>query len=203
MSAEETPVTIVNKLNRLAYNLWWSWNPHTQDLFESIDKDQWKEAKKNPVIFIRRLGKEALIEAVFKEEVLTLYRNVTKEFEAYCNPRETWFTRTYPNHNKMSIAYFSAEFGLHESLPIYSGGLGVLAGDHCKAASDLGLPFVAVGLLYRQGYFSQTIDGDGAQKANYADSDFEELPVVPVLDAAGSGVRVQGRRRVCALHTKG
>ena len=188
MSAEETPVTIVNKLNRLAYNLWWSWNPQAQDLFESIDKNQWKEAERNPVTFIKRLSKEALIEAVFKEEVLNQYRSVTAEFEAYCNPGDTWFTRTYPDHNKMLIAYFSAEFGLHESLPIYSGGLGVLAGDHCKAASDLGLPFVAVGLLYRQGYFRQQINKRGEQEAVYERYNFADMPVRPVKNLSGNDI---------------
>ena len=91
------------------------------------------------------------------------------------------------------VAYFCAEFGFHESFPIYSGGLGILAGDHCKAASDLRLPFVAVGLLYRQGYFSQTIDSDGNQIATYADSDFDDLPVSPALREDGSEVHVDGR----------
>jgi len=172
MAVTETPVTIFNRLNRLAYNLWWSWNPHAQDLFEAIDKKLWKEVERNPVTFLKRLSREALSEAVSKEDVLILFRKIITEFDAYCNPKDTWFTRTYPDHNKMLIAYFSAEFGLHESLPIYSGGLGVLAGDHCKAASDLGLPFVAVGLLYRQGYFIQQINKRGEQEAVYISYDF-------------------------------
>lgn len=190
MSADETPVTILNKLNHLAYNLWWSWNPQAQGIFEAIDRTLWKEVERNPVTFIRRLSREALTEAVSREDVLTLYRTINSEYQAYCNPKETWFSKTYPNHKKMLIAYFSAEFGLHESLPIYSGGLGVLAGDHCKAASDLGLPFVAVGLLYRQGYFKQRINRRGEQEAVYETYDFSDMPVRPVKNLAGNDIKI-------------
>ena len=199
MAVTETPVTIFNRLNRLAYNLWWSWNPHAQDLFEAIDKKLWKEVERNPVTFLKRLSREALSEAVSKEDVLILFRKIITEFDAYCNPKDTWFTRTYPDHNKMLIAYFSAEFGLHESLPIYSGGLGVLAGDHCKAASDLGLPLVAVGLLYRQGYFIQQINKRGEQEAVYISYDFTDMPVRPVKSSAGNDIiiSVELPGRIC------
>lgn len=190
MTNSETPVSILTGLNRLAYNLWWSWNERAQDLFAKIDGRLWKETELNPVVFLKRLSREALTEAVSREEVITLYREVISEFDSYCNPKSTWFSDHYPGWRNMLVAYFSAEFGLHESVPIYSGGLGVLAGDHCKAASDLGLPFVAVGLLYRQGYFSQQINKKGEQEAVYVNYDFGDMPLKPVKNLAGKDVTI-------------
>lgn len=190
MTNSETPVSILTGLNRLAYNLWWSWNERVQDLFAKIDGGLWKEAELNPVVFLKRLSREALTEAVSREEVITLYRDVMSEFDSYCNPKSTWFFDHYPGWRTMLVAYFSAEFGLHESVPIYSGGLGVLAGDHCKAASDLGLPFVAVGLLYRQGYFRQQINKKGEQEAVYVNYDFGDMPLKPVKNLAGKDVTI-------------
>jgi len=190
MNRSETPVSILTGLNRLAYNLWWSWNEEAQELFAKIDSTLWKEAGMNPVVFLKRLSREALLEAISREEVVTLYRHVISEFDSYLNPKNTWFSDHYPGWRDMLVAYFSAEFGLHESIPIYSGGLGVLAGDHCKAASDLGLPLVGVGLLYRQGYFSQQINKKGEQEALYIDYDFENMPLTPVRNLAGQDIMI-------------
>lgn len=190
MAESETPVSLLTGLNRLAYNLWWAWNPAAQDLFEAIDRRLWKEAERNPVVFLKRLSREALIEAVSNEEVMAFYRRVITGFDAYCNPKDTWFSEIYPKCGNILVAYFSAEFGLHEAIPVYSGGLGILAGDHCKAASDLGLPFVAVGLLYRQGYFSQQVNKKGEQEAIYKNYDFTDMPVKPVKNLAGNDITI-------------
>jgi len=189
------------RLEELANNLWYSWDRPTRALFARLDTELWNSSGHSPKAFLKRVEERRLVEASLDDVFLGNFNRVVSAYDTYHAERT-------PQHGNRElregdlIAYFCAEFGLHESLPIYSGGLGILAGDHCKAASDLRLPFVAVGLLYRQGYFSQTIDGDGAQKANYADSDFEELPVVPVLDAAGAGVRVQVELPGRAVHAK-
>lgn len=188
MTDSKTPVTILTDLNRLAYNLWWTWNRNAQDLLELIDSTLWKEVERNPVVFLKRLSREALMEAVSRDEVITLHRDVISEFDSYCSPKRTWFAENYPGWRNMRVAYFSAEFGLNESVPIYSGGLGVLAGDHCKAASDLGLPLVGVGLLYRQGYFRQQINRKGEQEAVYVHNDFTDMPLKPVKNLAGNDV---------------
>ena len=113
------------------------------------------------------------------------------EFDVYMNPALTWFDRTYPELKNTTIAYFSAEFGLHEALPIYSGGLGVLSGDHCKAASDLGLPFIGIGFLYAGGYFTQRITGDGRQEASYNKIKFDEVPTTAARNSNGDEVIVK------------
>ena len=136
MPYSETPVTILNGLNRLAYNLWWTWSEDAQRIFGLIDSTLWKEVERNPVVFLKRLSRESLNDAVSRKEVIEFYRQVISEFDSYLNQENTWFTLQYPGWENMRIAYFSAEFGLHESVPIYSGGLGVLAGDHCKAARE-------------------------------------------------------------------
>ncbi len=190
MTQSETPVTILNSLDRLAYNVWWSWHADAQELFGQIDNHLWKEVDRNPVVFLRRLSRESLIEAVSKKEVIDAYRIVLSRFDAYCSSKNTWFAEHYPGWRNMQVAYFSAEFGLHESIPIYSGGLGVLSGDHCKAASDLGLPFVGVGLLYRQGYFIQQINKKGQQEAVYTHYDFADMPLKPVKDPSGHDIKI-------------
>ncbi|MDD5434312.1 MAG: alpha-glucan family phosphorylase, partial [Nitrospira sp.] len=190
MPYSETPVTILTGLNRLAYNLWWTWSEDAQKIFELIDGTLWKEVERNPVVFLKRLSRESLNEAVSRREVIDFYRQVISEFDAYLNQEKTWFRVQYPGWENMRIAYFSAEFGLHESVPIYSGGLGVLAGDHCKAASDLGLPFTAIGLLYRQGYFVQQINKKGQQEAVYIRYNFADMPLQLLKNIAGNDILI-------------
>ncbi|HEY6040600.1 MAG TPA: DUF3417 domain-containing protein, partial [Anaerolineae bacterium] len=139
----------IRRLSELAYNLWWSWNPDAEDLFAEIEPTLWKSVEHNPIALLRGVD-HARLEALAKEQAfLAHYDRVLGALDAYLTAPLTWFDATYPYATeKYSVAYFSAEYGLHESLPIYSGGLGVLAGDHCKEASDLGLPFSAVGFLY-------------------------------------------------------
>ena len=188
MTDQETPVSILTGLNRIAYNLWWTWNSDVQEVFKLIDNSLWKEVEGNPVIFLKRLSKETLVTVVSYKEFMDMFKHVISEFDKYCTSERTWFSDHYPAWRNMHVAYFSAEFGLHESVPIYSGGLGVLAGDHLKAASDLGLPLIGVGLLYRQGYFKQQINKKGRQEDVYITHDFNNLPLKPVKNLAGVDV---------------
>ena len=157
----------ISRLYELAYNLWWSWHPEARELYSSINPELWEQVGHNPVRFLSEV-EPALLERTAEDSAyLKHYDSVLSAFDRYMHPHaeETWFSRTYPEMADNIIAYFSAEFGLSEALPIYSGGLGILSGDHCKEASDLGLPFVGVGFLYPQGYFQQRITRDGVQEA--------------------------------------
>ncbi len=137
----------ISRLYELAYNLWWSWHPEARALYRKIDPELWEQVGHNPVRFLSEVQPQHLEEAANDPEYLPHYDDVLKDFDRYMHPHldETWFSRNYPELTHRTIAYFSAEFGIHEALPIYSGGLGILSGDHCKEASDLGLPFVGVG----------------------------------------------------------
>lgn len=177
----------INRLQELAYNLWFSWNTQSTELFKSINSSLWEKVYHNPVKFLIHVQQSELNNASNDQGYLKEYDQVFASFDQYIN-EEKWFQKQYPNYTGNPIAYFSAEFGLHESLPIYSGGLGLLAGDHCKAASDLGLPFVAVGLLYKHGYFTQRINNEGWQQAEYPSLNFAEMPIKQVLDEHGKEV---------------
>jgi starch phosphorylase len=176
----------INRLHELAYNLWWSWNTEAQALYQSIDPALWQSCGHNPVRLLREVAAERL-QALEKDSAfLKQYDHTMATFDTYMKPKETWFSKTHPEMQGQTIAYFSAEFGLHESLPIYSGGLGILSGDHCKEASDLGLPLVGVGFLYPQGYFNQRINADGVQEATYDKLHFSEVSATPALAPDGS-----------------
>ncbi|MCI0439968.1 MAG: alpha-glucan family phosphorylase, partial [Chloroflexi bacterium] len=172
----------IGRLGELAFNLWWAWNPDATKLFNLIDYMLWEESYHNPVKFLRNVKRKALNAAIHNKRCLDMYDRVIAAFDAYLNSSETWYSRTYPEQTGRLIAYLSTEFGLHESFPTYAGGLGVLSGDHAKEASDLGLPFVGVGFLYNQGYFSQRITEDGWQEAGYRRYDFDDVPVIPLLN---------------------
>jgi starch synthase len=168
----------IRRLHELAFNLWWTWNPAAQSLFEAIDPAHWEALLHNPVKLLREAG-PARIEAVARDpEFCAQYDRVTQQFDDYMEAPATWYDAYYPYATDDPIAYLSFEFGLHESLPIYSGGLGVLAGDMCKEASDLGVPLVAVGFLYPQGFFRQQIDLQGNQIALEEKVNFAEVPAV-------------------------
>ncbi len=145
---------------------------------------------KNPVKFLKQVSQEKLETATSNESILKNYDKVVVDFDGYMNSKNTWFSKNYPNNKNNLIAYFSAEYGLDEILPIYSGGLGILSGDHLKSASDLGLPFVAVGLLYKNGYFSQKINGWGDQENIYQNIDLYDLPINPVKDEKGEDLTI-------------
>mgnify|MGYP003271238788 FL=1 len=175
----------VGELLDIANNLWWSWNSEFLRLFKEIDSDLWETVGKNPVKFLKLVSQDKLEDIAKDEEFLAKYDEVVNNFNSYMQTKETWFSKNYPNNANDLIAYFSAEYGIDEIIPIYSGGLGILSGDHLKSASDLGLPFVAVGLLYKNGYFNQKIDGYGTQKTEYTNIDLDNLPILPVKDENG------------------
>ncbi|WP_347488636.1 alpha-glucan family phosphorylase [Desulfoscipio sp. XC116] len=203
----------IKRLRELAYNLYFSWNDCAVDLFRAINRDLWEEVYHNPVQFLLQVNEVDLQRAAANEQFLGQYRRAIDSFDIYMQ-QQTWYDkhitqcstagRKAPepqsecasNKKKTDgenclIAYFSAEFGLHESYPTYSGGLGLLAGDHCKAASDLGLPFVGVGLLYKHGYFTQLINREGCQEAHYRYQNFSILPITPALDGSGRDLVVE------------
>lgn len=179
------------RLGELAYNLWWGWHPAGRRVFEALGPDLWEKVYRNPVKFLRELGTERLGAASQDETYLKIFDDALAQFDAYMNPKTTWFGTTYPYLMDQPIAYFSAEFGLHMCLPIYSGGLGILSGDHVKEASDLGLPFVGVGFLYPQGYFTQRLNPDGWQEALYEKLNFALVPAVAAKDATGRDVQIE------------
>ncbi|MEJ2558374.1 MAG: alpha-glucan family phosphorylase [Anaerolineae bacterium] len=187
-----TPISQpIGRLFELAYNLWWTWHPQGAELFRAIDASLWEEVYHNPVRFLREVRQATLDEVARGPEFLRQYHSVMADFDTYMAGVNTWFSRTYPDGKNGPIAYFSAEFGLHEVLPIYSGGLGVLSGDHCKEASDLGLPFVGIGFLYPQGYFRQQITAEGTQEAIYEKLNFAEVPALPAFDRDGREIVVE------------
>ena len=178
------------RLKELAYDFWFSWKPEAIELFRAVKPDLWRETGHNPARFLIKVSSEDLERVARDDDYLAMYRRVFALYDRY-KSEETWFAAHYPEHKEDVVAYFSAEFGLHESHPIYSGGLGLLAGDHCKSASDLGLPFVGVGLLYKHGYFTQTINAEGRQGAVYPHLNFIELPITPVYDAKGGHLTIK------------
>lgn len=174
----------IARLRELSYNLWFSWHKPARELYQEINSDLWERVEHNPVKFLLGVRREELDRAAADQHFLNKYDAVMADFDRYIND-EKWFTRVHSRYKDKTIAYFSAEFGIHESCPIYSGGLGVLAGDHIKSASDLGLPLVAVGLLYKHGYFNQFINPDGRQETYYPDLNFNEMPITPVVGDSG------------------
>ncbi len=180
----------IRRLGELAYNLWWTWNPDVQRLFKRIDIDLWEQTNHNPIRFLRQVELPKLNAVAHDSYYLDFYDRAILAFTRYMNNDNTWYKRNHGQSQEELIAYFSTEFGLHETLPIYAGGLGILSGDHVKEASDLGLPLVAIGFLYTRGYFTQKISEDGWQEAHYVRLKFDELPVSPVLDENDSQLTV-------------
>lgn len=180
----------IKGLAELVYNLWWSWNPDATALLERIDHLLWENTGHNPVKVLRRVASERLQQLAETPDFLEQYDRVMEDFEDYLRLDVTWFKETYPESKAQSVAYFSAEFGIHESLPIYSGGLGILSGDHVKEASDMGIPLIGIGFLYPQGYFRQEIDADGNQVALYDKLDFAQAPALAARDLNGNNVFV-------------
>ena len=168
----------VEGLAEVATNLSWSWNDRARTLFARIDPTLWQITKHNPIRLLRRVNPRRLTECARDPEFLALYDQVVAESRRESSPEGTWFAKTYPDVGRdRPVAYFCAEFGLHDSLPIYSGGLGILAGDHCKSASDLGVPFVGIGLFYDKGYFDQRVRADGMQEDANEEFDVGDLPL--------------------------
>jgi len=180
----------INRLGQLAYNLWWVWNPEAQMLFAQINKPLWESLNHNPVAFLQKVERRLLNAVTNDRYYLEFYDRVIKNFDAYLTAQDTWYATTFPKMGNKQVAYFSFEFGLHESLPVYAGGLGVLAGDHLKESSDLGIPLTAVGFIYNQGYFAQHITEDGWQETRNLILNFDEMPILPVEDEQGKPVTI-------------
>lgn len=184
--------TPLRRLADLAYNYWWSWSEDRVSLFSTIDPSIWQACRHNPVVLLEAVSGERLWQVAEDPHYLNRLNRLASQFDHYLADHDTWAARVAPEVTpEFPIAYFCMEFGLHESLPIYCGGLGVLAGDHLKSASDLGLPMVGIGLLYRQGYFRQRLNRSGWQQAFYEDNDFEHMPLELVRDEFGQPVTVK------------
>ena len=183
------PERLMN-LKDLAFNLRWAWDHETIALFRRLDRDLWEATGHNPVLMLGTIEQSRLREAEGDESFLAHLERVHKDYERYMT-EPAWFQKAYPEYKDLRIAYFSAEFGLTECLPIYSGGLGILAGDHLKSASELGLPLVGVGLLYQKGYFRQYLNVDGWQQERYPTNDFYNMPLQPVRKEDGRPVFVE------------
>ena len=176
----------IGRITEIANNLWWSWNTDFLRLFKMIDIDLWERCNKNPVKFLKSVEQQKLENASKDVAFVKEYDKIVNNFDGYMNSKNTWFNQKYPDNRNDLIAYFSAEYGLDQTLGIYSGGLGILSGDHLKSASDLGIPLVAVGLLYKNGYFNQVIDRFGMQHPEYRNLDIYDLPITPVKDVDGN-----------------
>lgn len=180
----------LGRLQDIAYNLWWSWHSEAIDLYREIDLTLWEKLNKNPIRFLKEVSQKKLENKLNDQTYLSRYDEIVKKYDNYMNEKNTWFKVNHPEKSNHSIAYFSAEYGLNEVLPVYSGGLGVLSGDHCKSASDLDLPFTAIGLFYKQGYFSQRLNKDGWQETNFTNLNVSHIPITPALNNSGEQIYI-------------
>ena len=185
----QTP--LIEKLRELARNLWWTWQPNVISLFRELDPVLWRQLDHNPIEFLKKLPHDQLVTRSGEMALDSRIDYAFRRLAEYLKNTDSWGSVYASSLRSRPVAYFSAEFGLHESLPIYSGGLGVLAGDHLKSASDLGIPLMAIGLLYDQGYFRQTLDENGWQKEVYLNTDREMLPVEKVLNDNGEPLLIE------------
>src|SRR5579863_9208455 len=176
---------LIAGLKKLSRNLWWTWDQEAQDLFQDLSPRSWQNLYHNAVAVLHEVSDYELRVRLQDVDFARRVREVLKAFNDYLNDQNTWAQRHAPSLTKNAIAYFSAEFGFHETLPIAAGGLGILAGDHAKSASDLGLGFVGISLFYREGYFQQTINQDNWQTEHYTLLNPRDLPLEPVLDSKG------------------
>jgi glycogen phosphorylase/synthase len=182
----------ISRLRELAYNLWWTWNPRARELFSALDPKLWERMGNNPVRMLETVSADRLLEASKNTSYISLYGQIFQQFDEYMSNKTPSPQIGPPDGIKWAqpVAYFSTEYGLHESLAIYSGGLGTLSGDHLKTASDLSIPLVGIGLLYKNGFFKQVIDKTGTQLAEYPENDFSSMPVQIVQDDRGDAVQI-------------
>jgi starch phosphorylase len=190
----------ISRLKDLAGSLWWSWHPAGRAVFRTLDYPLWRSSGHNPVQLLYETSKEKLEAAANDAAFLELYDDAVAAFDNERNDGGSWYATNHAGAFAGPVAYFSMEFALHNSLPIYAGGLGVLAGDLCKEASDLGIPMVAVGFMYPQGYFQQRISADGWQEEEYQQLDFSKAPVTPILSGSGSKCLVEVKLKNRMLH---
>lgn len=173
-------------LTKLAYNFWWSWNNEARMLFKMLSRTAWKINKHNPVKILYEIDKDMLEKAAKDPVFLKSYDAVMDKFNEYMNNKSSWFLKNFPKNKNQSIAFFSAEYGLHHSLPFYAGGLGFFAGDLLKECSDLGIPVVGVGFMYPKGYIKQRISSDGWQMDEDEPVDRGNAPIHRILDDNGN-----------------
>ena len=190
------------KLTEIASNLWWSWQPEVTNIFRQIDPVRWSELRHNPVLLLKEYPPQKLEEIASQLVIHSGINRAYRSWREYMESTSTWGSTHAGVLGQRPAAYFSAEFGIHESLPIYSGGLGVLAGDHLKSSSDLGIPLVAVGLFYDEGYFAQRIDKEGWQQERYSPLDSEALPIQLVTDDSGEMVKISVETRTGSIQAR-
>src|SRR5712675_2391361 len=178
-------------LREVGFNVWWTWEPSARRLFRHLDPELWNRTNHNPIRMLQLSRQARLEELATDKTFLRELKQVYDAFQKYLTRKDTYGKNGVGAVLQKPVAYFSAEFGFHESIPNYSGGLGILSGDHCKSASDLGLNFVAVGLLYRHGYFRQQVNREGVQEAVQLNQNFFHLPVTPALGPDGQPVKVK------------
>jgi starch phosphorylase len=190
------------RLRALAQNLWWTWHPEVIGLFTDLDPHLWRQVDHNPIFFMNQITPEQVEERASELVLHSRINYAFRRLNEYMEKNKTWGFMHCGNLNNRPVVYFSAEFGLHESLPIYSGGLGVLAGDHLKSASDMGIPLMGIGLLYQQGYFSQRLNKDSWQEEDYIDLDIKQLPLQPVTNSNGQPSIIRIDTRSGPLHAR-
>jgi len=193
---------IYDKLWGLANNLWWSWHPECDQLFRDIDPIRWRQLDHNPVAMLREMSVEQVGQRVSELVLQSRVNYAYRRLQEYLTSTQTWASTNAGVLGAKPVAYFSAEFGIHESVPIYSGGLGVLAGDHIKSASGLGVPLVGIGLYYSHGYFRQHLDDSGMQQEDYLETKIENLPMQPALGLDGEPITVRIDTRNGSLQAK-
>src|SRR6267142_444691 len=174
----------IRRLQELATDLWWTWNPSAREVFRRLDYTLWRQTAHNPVLMLQKIPAELLALAAQDDRFLAVFDAAIDALDGARSARDTWWQHRFSD-NPGPIAYFSAEFALHQSLPIYAGGLGVLAGDHCKEASDLGVPLIGVGFMYPQGYFHQHLSAEGWQEESYERLNWLDAPIQPALTPDG------------------
>src|SRR5690606_19051223 len=188
---ETSPNALYNKLQTLARNLWWSWHPEVTSLFRDLDPVRWRQLDHNPIALLAEMSPDRVAERSSEMAMYTRINQAHRRLHDYLNNRhQAWGSRHAGVLGSKPVAYFSAEFGIHEAVPIYSGGLGVLSGDHIKGASGLGVPLVAIGLFYDQGYFKQHLDEEGYQQEEYIDTKVENLPMEAAVGPDGKPITV-------------
>ncbi len=184
------PELLKERMEQLIHNLWWTWHPEAIDVWRNIDPKLWRESRHNPSVFLKKLGHERLAELAKDPSVRITIHRVFSELNRYLTCSNTWGCKNSGPLAARPVVYFCAEFGLHESIPLYSGGLGILSGDHLKSASDLGIPMIGVSLFYREGYFHQVISESGEQIEEYEQLNPEDLPLVRVTDKDGQPLNI-------------
>ncbi len=200
---ETSPKALYHKLQTLARNLWWSWHPEVTGLFRDLDPVRWRQLDHNPIALLAEMSPERVAERSSEMAMYTRINQAHRRLQDYLNNRhQAWGSRHAGVLGSKPVAYFSAEFGIHESVPIYSGGLGVLSGDHIKGASGLGVPLVAIGLFYDQGYFKQHLDEEGYQQEEYIDTKVENLPMEAAVGPNGKPITVSIATREGVLLAK-